>query len=162
MIQIRPYDANDANEVWSILLPIIAAADTYALPHDMTREEALAYWCAHENLTHVALMEERVVGTYYLRPNQLGGGNHVANCGYMVDRQASGRGIARSMCLHSIEIAKQRGFRAMQFNFVVSSNARAVELWRFLEFAIVGTLPEAFAHPKRGFVDAFVMHRRLA
>jgi len=162
MIEIRPYDTSDAEEVWSILEPIIVAAETYTLPPDMTREEALAYWCAHGNITQVALIGEKVVGTYYLRRNQLGGGSHVANCGYMVDGQASGRGIARSMCLHSIEMAKQQGFRAMQFNFVVSSNARAVGLWRSLGFAIVGTIPEAFAHPERGFVDAFVMHRRLA
>jgi ribosomal protein S18 acetylase RimI-like enzyme len=102
-----------------------------------------------------------VVGTYFLQANQRGGGAHVANCGYVTAADAGGRGVARAMCMHSLERAKWRGFIAMQFNFVVSSNKRAIELWQRLGFEIVGTLPGAFRHPRLGFVDAFVMYRTL-
>jgi ribosomal protein S18 acetylase RimI-like enzyme len=102
-----------------------------------------------------------VVGTYYLRANNRGGGAHVANCGYMTAPGATGRGVARAMCAHSLDEARRRGFAAMQFNFVIASNERAVRLWRSCGFEIVGTLPGAFDHPTRGFVDAYVMYRKL-
>jgi len=102
-----------------------------------------------------------LVGTYYLRANHKGGGAHVANCGYVTSTRASGRGVARAMCLHSLDVAAAKGFAAMQFNFVVASNERAVGLWKRLGFAIVGTLPQAFRHPRLGCVDAYVMYRSL-
>jgi ribosomal protein S18 acetylase RimI-like enzyme len=74
---------------------------------------------------------------------------------------ATGRGVARALCAHSLERARARGFRAMQFNFVVSSNERAVRLWQSFGFQIVGRLPGAFLHPGLGYVDAYVMHREL-
>jgi ribosomal protein S18 acetylase RimI-like enzyme len=85
----------------------------------------------------------------------------VANCGYMTATHATGRGIARAMCAHSIERARERGFRAMQFNFVVSTNVRAVRLWESMGFATVGRLPQAFLHPTHGYVDALVMYQLL-
>jgi ribosomal protein S18 acetylase RimI-like enzyme len=111
----------------------------------------------------VFVLEEggEILGTYYLRANQKGGGAHVANGGYMTAPWASGRGVARAMCQHSLEHAKARGFRAMQFNFVVSSNERAVRLWLSMGFEIVGRLPGAFLHTTLGAVDALVMYRRL-
>ena len=102
-----------------------------------------------------------VVGTYYLRANNRGGGGHVANCGYIVAAGAQGRGVARAMCAHSLGEAKTRGFTAMQFNFVIASNERAVRLWQSCGFKIAGTLPGAFAHPGKGLVDAYVMVRAL-
>ncbi len=102
-----------------------------------------------------------IVGTYYLRANNKGGGAHVANCGYMVAAAATGRGVARAMCVDSLERARARGFTAMQFNFVIASNERAVRLWQACGFAIVGRLPGAFRHPRLGAVDAYVMHRTL-
>ncbi len=102
-----------------------------------------------------------VIGSYYLHPNQRGGGAHIANCGYVTAAEASGRGVATEMCRHSLQHAARRGFRAMQFNFVVSSNERAVALWQRLGFTILGTIPKAFAHPSLGLVDAHVMHREL-
>jgi ribosomal protein S18 acetylase RimI-like enzyme len=127
----------------------------------MNREEALAYWSAPGHEVFVAEENREILGTYYLRANQKGGGAHVANCGYMTAPWASGRGIARAMCAHSLDVAKTRGFRAMQFNFVVSSNERAVRLWQSCGFEIVGRLPEAFVHPTLGAVDALVMFRQL-
>ena len=103
----------------------------------------------------------RILGTYYLKANQAGGGDHVANCGYIVHPEATGRGIARRMCEHSLERARARGFRAMQFNFVVSTNGRAIRLWQTLGFETLGRLPLAFRHPVHGYVDALVMFRPL-
>ncbi len=127
----------------------------------MTQKEAIAYWLGSDRETFVAEEEGRLFGTYYLRANQLGGGAHVANCGYVTSIEATGRGIARMMCTHSLEQARARGFRAMQYNFVVSTNERAVRLWQRFGFEIVGTLPLAFAHPNLGYVDAFVMFKTL-
>jgi L-amino acid N-acyltransferase YncA len=158
---IRPADAGDASAIWDILEPMIRAGEPYPLPPTMTRDEALQYWFGPGHDVFVAEDEGAVVGTYYLRANQQGGGAHVANCGYVTAASASGRGVGRRMCEHSLDAARRRGFRAMQFNFVVSSNARAVRLWQACGFEIVGRLPLAFNHPTLGFVDALVMYRTL-
>jgi ribosomal protein S18 acetylase RimI-like enzyme len=161
MLTIRRATLVDADSIWKILEPTFRAAETYCLPHDITRDEALIYWFGAGNQVFVAQDGEEIVGTYYLRANQRGGGSHIANCGYMTAAHASGRGVARTMCLHSKEQAKRDGFRAMQFNFVVSTNERAVRLWLSLGFRVVGPVPQAFAHPRYGFVDAFVMFSEL-
>src|SRR5215471_15232780 len=132
--------AGDADAVWAILEPVIRAGETYTLPRDMNRESALAFWLSPNHEVFVAEDNGKIVGTYILRANQQGGGSHVSNCGYITAPHATGRGIARAMCAHSLDRAKQRGFRAMQFNFVVSVNDRAVKLWQSFNFAIVGTL----------------------
>ena len=127
----------------------------------MTEADALAYWLGDERETFVAEEDGEVIGTYYMRANQAGGGKHICNCGYMTSTTATGRGVARTMCLHSLDYARQRGYRGMQFNFVISSNSRAVALWQSLGFDVVGRLPEAFDHPSLGYVDALVMYRRV-
>jgi ribosomal protein S18 acetylase RimI-like enzyme len=160
-VRIRAPVALDADAIWEILEPTIRAGESYTLPRDMTREEALAYWFSFGHEVFVAVENAAVLGTYFLHANQKGGGNHVANCGYITAPHATGRGVARAMCQHSLEHAATRGFRAMQFNFVVSSNERAVRLWQSLGFEIVGRLPEAFLHPTLGYVDALVMFRKL-
>jgi GNAT superfamily N-acetyltransferase len=160
-MEIRPATSSDDDAIWSIIGPTIQAGETYTLPRDLSREEGLAYWNGSDRQTFVAEEDGRVLGTYYLRANQLGGGDHVANCGYMTALDAVGRGVARRMCEYSLEQAKSAGFRAMQFNFVVSTNERAVRLWEHLGFAKVGRLPLAFESPTLGFVDAFVMFREL-
>ncbi|MBX9884946.1 MAG: GNAT family N-acetyltransferase, partial [Novosphingobium sp.] len=144
---IRPAEAGDAAAVWSIIGPTIRVGETYALNPAMSEADALAYWLGPDRETFVAEENGEIFGTYYLRANQVGGGNHVCNCGYMTSAAATGRGIARKMCEHSIDYARNRGFRAMQFNFVVSTNERAVRLWESLGFAVVGRLPQAFHHP---------------
>lgn len=160
-MQIRSATPADAAAIWAIIGPTIRAGDTYALDRDMGEEPALAYWFGADKEVFVAEVEGAVLGTYYLRANQAGGGAHVCNCGYMTAAAATGRGIARAMCDHSVERARARGFRAMQFNFVVSSNDRAVRLWQRLGFEVVGRLPGAFDHPAHGFVDALVLYRTL-
>jgi ribosomal protein S18 acetylase RimI-like enzyme len=155
----------DADAVWKILEPVIRAGETYTLPRDFTREQALAYWYSTHHEVFVAEenseTKNEILGSYYLRPNQQGGGSHVANCGYMTAPSATGRGIASAMCEHSLVRARERGFRAMQFNIVISTNERAVRLWQKFGFEIIGRLPEAFHHPTQGYVDAFVMYRKL-
>ena len=160
-MRIRPATPRDSDSVWDILEPVIRAGETYTLPRDMDKESALAYWFAPAREVFVAEEPGSLVGTYFLQANQQGGGSHVANCGYITATHATGRGIAREMCLHSLGRARQRGFLAMQFNFVVSTNTRAVKLWQSLGFAIVGTLPKAFLHPTEGYVDAYIMYRDL-
>jgi L-amino acid N-acyltransferase YncA len=160
-LQLRAAGPGDDEAIWAMLAPVLAAGETYALPRDMSREAALAYWLAPEKTVFVAESEGRVCGTYYLRANQSGGGAHVANCGYVTAGWAQGRGVARAMCAHSLEAARAAGFRAMQFNLVVSSNTRAVRLWAEMGFEVVGTLPGTFAHPSLGDVDAYVMWMRL-
>lgn len=160
-MQIRPAEARDAAAIAAIILPTIRAGGTYALDPDMSEADALAYWLAPDKETFVAAEADAILGTYYMRPNQAGGGRHVCNCGYMTRADAAGRGIARRMCEHSLAHARTRGYRAMQFNFVVSTNVRAVRLWQSLGFAIVGRLPEAFRHPTDGYVDALVMYQAL-
>ncbi len=158
---IRPALADDRPVIWSIIGPVICAGETYALDRDMSEEAALAYWTGPDREAFVAEEDGEILGTYYLRANQTGGGSHVCNCGYMTAPAAAGRGIARRMCLHSLDRARARGYRAMQFNFVVSTNERAVRLWESLGFAIVGRLPGAFDHPAHGFVDALIMFQSL-
>jgi ribosomal protein S18 acetylase RimI-like enzyme len=160
-MHIRPASGGDDDAIWGILEPILRAGETYTLPRDMDQRGALAYWLSAEHEAFVAEDQGQVVGTYYLRANHKGGGAHVANCGYVTADWATGRGVARALCAHSLERARARGFRAMQFNFVVSSNERAVRLWQSFGFQIVGRLPGAFLHPGLGYVDAYVMHREL-
>jgi len=156
---IRRADRTDVEAVWAILEPTIRAGETYDLPRDMTRESALAYWFAHE--VWVAVDDHVIVGTYILRENDHVAGGQVANCGYMTAQTATGRGIARAMCAHSLVRARERGFGSMQFNFVVSTNERAVRLWQAMGFAITATRSKAFTHPRLGKVDAYVMVRAL-
>ena len=158
---IRPAQSGDSSALWRILAPAIRAGETYPLPRDMSEAQALAYWLSPAHAVFVAEADGTLLGTYYLRANQTGGGAHVANCGYMTAGGATGRGVATAMCRHSLEEARRRGYRAMQFNFVLASNARAVRLWTHLGFATIGRVPRAFDHPRLGFVDALVMWQEL-
>jgi len=160
-MHIRAATAGDRDAIWHILEPMIRAGETYPLPRDMNEADALAYWFHLDHDVLVAEEQGEIVGTYYLRANQRGGGAHVANCGYVTAPAARKRGIGRAMCEHSLARAKARGFRAMQFNFVVSTNERAVRLWQECGFAAVGRLPNAFNHPRHGYVDVLVMFRPL-
>jgi ribosomal protein S18 acetylase RimI-like enzyme len=160
-VKIRPAAPADHDAIWEILAPMIRAGETYPLARDMSREDALRYWFSPAHAVFVAENDGRIVGTYYLRPNQQGGGSHVANCGYVTASSDGGRGVGRAMCEHSLAHAKATGFRGMQFNFVVSTNERAVRLWQKLGFEIVGRLPSAFNHPARGYVDALVMFQTM-
>jgi GNAT superfamily N-acetyltransferase len=158
---MRPARPGDEPALWAILEPVIRAGETYALPREMTRDAALGWWRKPDSEVFVAEHDGLLLGTYFLRPNQLGGGSHVANAGYMTLPDAQGRGVARVMVQHSIAEARARGFRSFQFNFVVSTNHRAVKTWEGAGFSIAGRLAGAFAHPTLGLVDALVMYRQL-
>jgi ribosomal protein S18 acetylase RimI-like enzyme len=160
-LHIRPATDGDRAAIWRVIEPTFRAGETYPIPRDIGEDDALAYWFSPGHEVFVAEDDGRIVGTYYLRANNRGGGAHVANCGYIVAPGATGRGVARAMCAHSLERARDRGFRAMQFNFVISTNSRAVLLWQRCGFEICGLLPGAFDHPVHGMVDALVMYRRL-
>lgn len=158
---IRPATPNDLDAIWSIIEPVIRAGETLALPRELSRDEALAIWTSQDRTLRVLDDEGDVLGVFYVRENQPGGGAHVANAGYVTATHAMGRGVARRMCAASLDLARELGFRAMQFNFVVSTNIRAVALWQSMGFNIAGRLPGAFCHPDFGYVDALVMFREL-
>jgi L-amino acid N-acyltransferase YncA len=160
-ILIRAATENDRDAIWKIFQVTITTGDTFVYDANTPRDKALAYWCAADASTFVAEQDGKVIGSYLLRPNQPGLGDHVANAGYMVDPGARGSGVGRALGEHSLDEARRRGYRAMQFNFVVSTNESAVHLWRQLGFNIVGTLPGAFRHAQKGFVDAYIMFRSL-
>jgi len=158
---IRTAKPSDAHAIARIIMPTIRDGATYTLAPDMRENDALTYWLGPDKEVFVAEDAGQIIGTYYMKPNQSGGGRHVCNCGYMTDHTVTGRGIATRMCEHSLEHARRQGYRAMQFNFVVSTNERAVRLWQRMGFMIVGQLPAAFHHPTAGYVDALVMYQTL-
>ena len=184
-IKIRSATTKDHDAIWKIFHEIISAGDTYSLDPRMSREEALAYWFRADTQTYVAelhrqsvgeavgfpgtatpsptggMKDQVIVGTYILRPNQSGGGSHVANAAFMVASDAQGCGVGRAMAEHCLNEARRVGFRAMQFNYVISTNTPAIRLWQELGFEIVGTLPGAFRHPEKGYLDVYVMFRSL-
>jgi L-amino acid N-acyltransferase YncA len=160
-MNIRLATREDFDQIWPIFHEIAAAGETYAYPRDINRDQALKLWLDIPRQTYVFEEAGKILGTYYIKTNQAGPGQHVCNCGYMVSSSARGRGLATEMCEHSQEIAKKLGYRAMQFNFVASTNEGAVRLWKKLGFEIVGSLPKAFNHPSKGFVDALLMYKWL-
>ncbi len=151
----------DWPDLWAILKPVFRAGETYAIDPRITEDAARDYWCADTKQTFVAHDAGTILGTYFLTANFAGNADHVCNCGYVTSAAAQGRGVARAMLEHSLEAARVSGFAAMQYNCVVSTNTRAVALWRAYGFAIVGTLPRAFRHPRDGCVDAYIMFKDL-
>ncbi|MCO6511366.1 MAG: GNAT family N-acetyltransferase [Aridibacter famidurans] len=161
-IKIRRFRMEDWPEVWRILEPVFKAGETYTFPTDLDSSSAFDRWVTYPLRTFVAEDGEgKILGTYFIKPNQEGGGSHVCNCGYVTSVNARGKGVASEMCVHSQVTAIEEGFKAMQYNFVVSTNEGAVRLWQKHGFEIVGTLPKAFEHPSKGLVDAYVMYKWL-
>jgi L-amino acid N-acyltransferase YncA len=160
-LRIRPAAPADHDAIWAIFHEVVERGDTYSFAPDISRGPALAAWCAPAVRTFVAESDGDIVATYILRANQPGLGDHVANAGYMVAARAAGRGIGSALCLHSLAEARRLGYTAMQFNFVVSTNTRAIALWQRLGFSIVGTVPDAFRHTTMGPVAIHIMHRRI-
>ncbi|MCK0093937.1 GNAT family N-acetyltransferase [Yoonia sp. F2084L] len=161
MMEIRAAGPDDFDLIWPMLRDVFRAGDTYAVDPRISKAKAHAYWMTQARATYVAETDAGVVGTYYIKTNQPGGGAHICNCGYIVSPVARGQGIAAMLCAHSQDEARRLGYQAMQFNFVLASNDGAVRLWHRLGFETVGTIPDAFAHPQQGLVDAYVMYRRL-
>ena len=162
MFEIREFEERDWKSVWHVIEPVFRAGETYAYSPDMTEDDAYEVWIEQPSATFVAEDERgEIIGTYYIKPNQPGLGSHVCNCGYIVAEKARGKSVAAALCEHSQREAVSRGFRAMQYNLVASTNEGAVRLWKRQGFDVVGTLPQAFRHARHGFVDAFVMYKQL-
>jgi L-amino acid N-acyltransferase YncA len=161
-MNIREATKSDWESIWPIFSEIVSAGETYAYDPETTKEDAQRIWLEIPRKVFVFEENGNIVGTYYLKTNQAGPGNHVCNCGYMVSSGERGKGLATSMCKHSQKVALELGYKAMQFNFVASSNEGAVRLWSKFGFETVGRLPKAFKHPSQGYVDALVMYKWLA
>jgi len=160
-IKITPATSADEERIWALLQPVFSAGDTYAVDPLIDREAAIAYWMEADKTAFILRIEGQAVGTYYIRPNQPGGGAHICNCGFITAPSARGKGVARRMLDHALIEAKQQGYRAMQFNFVLASNQRALAIWQRNGFETIGRIPQAFLHPKQGYVDALILHRSL-
>ena len=158
---IRPIEAADFDQVWPIIRDVVQAQETYAFDPNMDRETAWKTWVELPRATFIAEQDGQILGTYYIKANAAGPGDHVCNCGYMTAPAARGRGVASQLCAHSLQVARELGFSAMQFNSVVATNTVAVSLWQKHGFAIVGTLPKAYRHARHGLVDCHVMFRSL-
>ena len=148
--------------MWPVIEKVFRAGETYPFSPEITEEEAFNAWTKLPQETYVAIdADGEVLGTYYIKPNQPGLGSHVCNCGYIVSESARGKGVASGMCEHSQQIAVEAGFRAMQYNLVVSTNDGAIHLWKKLGFQVIGILPKAFKSKSAGYVDALVMYKEL-
>jgi GNAT superfamily N-acetyltransferase len=160
-LKIRSATPIDRSAIWEIFRSVVQRGDTYAFSPDLDEESGLKIWFSAGAGVFVAECQGRVVGTFYVKPNQPGLGSHIANAGFMVDPQMHGGGIGRAMGEYALAWAKQQGYQAMQFNFVVSTNTGAIALWKKLGFAIIGTISKGFRHAQLGYVDVYIMHREL-
>lgn len=160
-MNIRPAVSTDDEAIWAMLEPVFRAGETYCLPRGISRADALAYWSGGTHDVFLAEDDGGPTGTYFICPNQQGGGAHVCNCGFVTADAARGKGVARAMLAHALKTARDAGYRAMQFNFVVATNTRAIAIWEDNGFDIVGRIPGAFNSPQHGYVGALVMYRQI-
>ena len=160
-MNIRKATTQDFEAIWPIFKEIIKLGDTYAYDRNTSKEQAFVIWVDLPEYTFVVEEDGVILGTYFIKTNQAGPGDHVCNCGYMVAFEARGRGVGSNMCIHSQRFAMKLGYKAMQFNFVATSNTGAIRLWEKLGFETVGRLPLAFKHPATGYIDALIMYKCL-
>ncbi len=158
---IRPISIADHDAVWAVFHAVIQGEDSFVFPADTPRADMEKHWLAPYMHTYVCEIDGQIAGSYFIKPNQPGLGSHVANAGYMVSPDHRGLGLAQAMCAHSLDEARTLGYRAMQYNIVVSSNVSAVHVWQKMGFEIIGRTPGAFKHRELGYVDAFIMFRQL-
>ena len=161
MLEIRQAMPEDFEKIWPMLSDVFQRGETYPYAPSTTKVEGYTIWMDMPMATYVVIKDEQIVGTYYIKSNQPELGSHVCNAGYIVSNTYNSQGIGRAMCQHALEEAKSLGFKAMQYNLVVSTNHRAVHLWKSCGFEIIGVLPKAFKHLKDGFVDAYIMYQWL-
>ena len=158
---IRAMTSEDFERFWATFSQIVQGQETYALDAQMSYQRAFELWCARPLGTFVFESQGQVLGSYYLKANGEGPSGHICNCGYMVKAAFQGQGIAKRLCEHSQAIAIEFGFKAMQFNSVVSTNAAAVHLWKTLGYQIIGTIPKGYQHKYLGYVDCYITHKFL-
>jgi ribosomal protein S18 acetylase RimI-like enzyme len=160
-MEIRRAEETDWPRIWQIFRMVVNAGNVFSYDTDTSEDVARELWVLSPAVAYTVWEDGVIVGTYMIRPNQPGRGSHVANAGFMVDAHKFGRGIGRAMGEHALQQARELGYTAMQFNFVVSTNTHAVELWKSLGFSILGTVPNAFQHCEKGLVAVYVMYREL-
>ncbi|HEX6892913.1 MAG TPA: GNAT family N-acetyltransferase [Chryseolinea sp.] len=162
-MKVRKADpSKDYDEIWDIFSKVIRTGDTYVFDPATPKEALNRLWFADSMDTFVAVDDDgRILGTYFIKPNQIDLGGHIANCGYMVNPDHHGKGIGKLLCEHSIGFARQKGYLGMQFNIVVSTNTNAVKLWKKFGFEIIGTTPKGFRHKALGLVDTYIMFKDL-
>ncbi len=160
-IQIRKATPSDYDSIWLIIKQIIKSGDTYVFAPDSDRDKMLDFWCNKNNHTYVAVYDDKITGTFFIRDNNPDLGSHVANAAYMTMKEAAGKGIGYEMGKFSLKEAKKLGYKAMQFNYVIEDNKGAVKLWKKLGFEIVGEIPEAFDHSEKGYTGIYIMWRKL-
>lgn len=161
MLEIRKAVPGDHDQIWNIIKEVISKGDTYVFEPGSSKETMLDFWCGDDRHTYVTTDNGEILGTFVIKDNQPGLGSHIANAGYMVAEKAAGKGIGKAMGEFSLAEAKRLGYIAMQFNIVVKSNTRAVELWQKLGFSIIGEIPDAFNHVQNGLTNAYIMYRKL-
>jgi ribosomal protein S18 acetylase RimI-like enzyme len=161
MIEIRKALPSDHDDIWNIIREVISTGDTYVFSPGSSKEKMMSFWMAGDKHTYVALVNHEVLGTFFMKDNQPDLGSHIANAGYMTAPAAFGKGIGTAMGKFSIEEAKRLGYKAMQFNIVIKSNAAAISLWKKLGFEIVGEIPDAFQHQQLGLTNAYIMYKKL-
>lgn len=160
-IRIRTYEAHDEDDIWGIIQEVISTGDTYVFSPDSKREEMMNYWCGADKRTYVAEIDGNIAGTFVIKSNQPGLGNHIANASYMTRKEARGRGIGTAMAEFSMAEARKLGYRGMQFNVVIKSNQRAIDLWKKLGFEVIGEIPDALRHASLGYTNAYIMFKSL-
>ncbi len=160
-MKIRKAIESDLDQVWQLFSEVIKTGDTYVFKPNTPKKDLKKHWFADYMETYVIEENGQILGTYIIKPNQIDLGNHIANCGYMVNPAAQGKGIGKKLCEHSLKIAKKNSYEGIQFNIVVSTNKGAVELWKKYGFEIIGTTPKGFRHAKLGFVDTYIMYKDL-
>jgi ribosomal protein S18 acetylase RimI-like enzyme len=161
MIEIRKAALTDHDDIWNIIKEVISTGDTYVFAPDSSKQKMLDFWCSRDKQTYVALIGNKIAGTFFIKDNQPDLGSHIANAGYMTMPAAAGKGIGKAMCEFSIAEAKRLGYKAMQFNIVIKSNKAAVSLWERLGFEIIGEIPDAFNHRQNGLTNAYIMFRKI-
>jgi L-amino acid N-acyltransferase YncA len=160
-MNIRKATDEDYENIWDIFSNVIKTGDTYVFNPDTLKADLQKHWFADYMDTFVAVDNDKVVGTYIIKPNQIDLGNHIANCSYMVSPKHQGKGIGHTLCEHSITFAKEKKYSGIQFNIVVSTNHSAVRIWQKFGFDIIGTTPKAFRHKQLGLVDTYIMYKSL-
>lgn len=160
-LTIRKAGESDYDQIWEIFKAVIKTGDTYVFNPNTPKVDLQKYWFADYMETFVAEEYGLICGTYIIKPNQTGLGNHIANCSYMVEPKSQGKGIGKQLCEHSIDFATQYGYKAIQFNIVVSTNIAALKIWKQYGFEIIGTTPNGFRHRKLGFVDTYILYKAL-
>jgi ribosomal protein S18 acetylase RimI-like enzyme len=158
---IRNANQDDQAATWQIISEVISKGDTYVFAPDSSKEKMLSYWFSDDKKTYIAEEDGKILGTFYLKTNQMDLGSHIVNAGYMVSSEARGKGLGQTMAEFSMEEARRLGYKAMQFNLVVKTNENAVKLWLKMGFAIIGEIPEAYQHSRLGLVNAYIMYQKL-